>query len=257
MARSYSANNLVRLPRLTARSTARLLHELLRVAGEEKKLPAAIASDRDEMAQAHAELNVELNKNLAGEGDEPPRVRAADTVEDNAFGALFDWLSSFERLPSERHPEADEAAAILQTIFPNGLAFLAIRPTDEWQEAELRLNLIVEKGFDKTIVKLGGKPFLDELAVAHKAYGQVLGITAAKSATEVPILRKARDAALDTVREYVLRVTAHVRKKDPQTAALADRLLEPLRTWKDRTARAGATEGEEPSAPKPGDPSPS
>jgi hypothetical protein len=255
MARSFSANSLVRLPRLSARSAARLLQELLVAASDEKKLPAAIAADRDEMKAAHAELSAELNKRLAGEGEEPPQVRAADSVEDNAFGALFDWLSAWARLPGA--PMAGEVEAILQAVFPRGLAFLAIRPSDEWQEAELRLNLLKEKGFDTTIVKLGGKPFLDELERAHKAYGEALGITTVKTSPEAPALREARDAALDAVREYVLRVTAHVRKKDPQTTALAERLLAPLSVWKDRAARASgqpaapdATPSAEPSPPK-------
>lgn len=250
MARDFSSSSLIQLPRLNAISTARLLTELINAANAEKKLPAAIAPERDELVVAHTGVEAELTKRLLGEGQETPKVRAADSVEDNAFGALFDWLASFARLPDARHPAAAKARAILQAVFPNGLAFLAIAPRDEWQEAELRLGVIAKNGSTKTIHELGGKPFLDELEVAHKAYGEALGITAEKTVTDAPQLRVARDEALDVIREYVLRVMSHVRKKDPQTRALADRLLAPLIHWSDRPTREGAQD-EAPAAEPP------
>ena len=242
VSRPISADTLVTLPRLTAISTARLLQELLSAADAEAKLPAAIIPDRDDLVQTHEALQVELAKRLTGEGEETPVVRAADTVEDNAFGALFDWLKAFARLPAKSHPEATEAATVLHAVFPGGLSFLAVRPHDEWQEAEIRTRLLAEKGHVKTIVQLGGEPFLDEIASAHKAYGAALGITAVKPTIESPAIRVARDNAIDLVRSYVLRVAALVRKSDPETEALSRRLLAPLITWRDRPVKSAAAE---------------
>jgi hypothetical protein len=247
VSRPISAETLVILPRLTAISTARLLQELLSAANAEAKLPAAIVPDRDDLVQSQEALQVELAKRLSGEGEETPVVRAADTVEDNAFGALVDWLKSFARLPATTHPEAVQAATVLHSVFPSGLAFLAVRPHDEWQEAEIRIRLIAEKGYDQTITLLGGKPFLDEIASAHKAYGEALGITVVKVAPEGPAVRVARDNALDLVRSYVLRVAALVRKSAPETEALAQRLLAPLVTWRDRPVKAAAAEAAAPA----------
>jgi hypothetical protein len=244
MSRSFSTSSLVKLPRVSAISAARLLQELLNAANAEKKLPASIADDRDELLTARNILQTALQKRLTGEGEEPPAVRAADLVEDNAFGALFDWLTAWTRLPAEQHPESTEAETVLHAVFPTGLTFLAVRPSDEWQEAELRLRLMAEKGYEKTIVKLGGKSFLDEIKAAHKVYGEVLGITAVKSVQDTPALREARDGALDVVRAYVLGVSAHARKKDAPSAELAERLLAPLSQWKDRRGRGGAAVSE-------------
>src|SRR5262245_12627855 len=133
MPRVFSPSTLVQLPRLSAVSTARLLQELLHAAKAEKKLPASIVADRDELAEAYEVLHGELARRLAGEKDQPPQVRAADVVEDNAFGALFDWLAAWARLPEDRHPEAAAATAVLQGVFPGGLSFLTIQPADEWQ----------------------------------------------------------------------------------------------------------------------------
>jgi hypothetical protein len=234
MSRSFSPSDLIALPRLNAISTARLLYELLKATTEEKKLPASIAADRDELAEAHHTLMAALKKRLVTELGESPQVRAADAVEDNAFGALFDWLRSFARLPEDRHPEALEARAVLQAVFPTNLGFLSISPPDEWQEAETRLQAIADNGYDVTIKKLGGGPFLEELKTAHKVYGEILGITVTRPTTEPLALREAFDAAHEALRSYVLRVSAHVRKSDPSSAELASRLLSPLVHWKDR-----------------------
>ncbi|UQA58679.1 hypothetical protein [Polyangium aurulentum] len=248
MSRSFSSDSLIALPNLTAISTARLMRELLNVAATENALPAAIADDRDALAAAHEVLLIELGKRLEGEGAQKALVRSADRVEDNAFGALSDFLLAFSRLPEDRHPEAAEAQAVHDALFPQGLGFLAIRPADEWQEAETRLRLIQEKGLGTTIAKLGGTPFLVELAAAHKAYGEALGITAVKPEPEAPSVGGAREAALEALRSYVLRVAAHVKKGEPATAALAERLLEPLASYKSRPRKGRAQDASEPPA---------
>lgn len=243
MTRSFEPIDLIALPRLSAISTARLFYELLRAANEEKKLPASIAADRDDLAHGHKALTVVLKQRLSAEGFEAPGVGAADRVEDTAFGALIDWLRAFARLPAERRAEAAVAKVLLQAIVPSGPGFLAIRPPDERQEVETRLRLIAEKGYDQTIRKLGGGPFLDELATAHKAYGKARGIPSVKPLLEPPAVREARGAAHEVLRAYVLRVSAYVRKADPQSAALASRLLSPLIHWNDRPNKAAESEG--------------
>jgi hypothetical protein len=247
--RPISADTLVALPRLSGISTARLVQELLTAAKAEKKLPPFIVPDRDELAVVLEALHVELAKRVSGEGEDTPRVGAADRIEDNAFGALFDFLSSWARLPADQHPESASAASVLQNVFAGGLAFLAVKPHNEWQEAEIRIRLITDKGHEATIEKLGGKPFLAHLAVAHKAYGSALGITTVNQVVESPAIRVARDAAVEVIRGYVLRVAALVRKSDPQSEALSQRLLEPIVNWRESPAKGGAAT--DPAAPAP------
>ena len=247
--RTISADTLVALPRLGGISTARLVTELLTAARAEKKLPPFIVPDRDELTVVLEALQVELARRVSGEGEDTPRVGAADRIEDNAFGALFDFLSAWARLPADQHPESASAASVLRTVFAGGLAFLAVKPHNEWQEAEIRLRLIADKGLDTTIEKLGGKAFLAHLAVVHKAYGEALGITAVNQIVESPAIRVARDAAVEVIRGYVLRVAALVRKNDPQSEALSQRLLAPIVNWRESPAKAGATT--DPAAPAP------
>ncbi|MDC3953653.1 hypothetical protein KEG38_07350 [Polyangium jinanense] len=237
MPRSFSPIQLVSLPRMTAVSTARLLAELLETAFREPMLPAPIADDRTTLSALHETLQVELGKRVVAEGEAPPVVSVVDRIEDNAFGALSDWLLSFKRLPTERHPVAADAAMVHDTLFGQGLGFLRLRAADEWQEAETRMRILKEKGLDLVIEKLGGKPFLDELTFAHTAYGEALGITKPRPASDPPSLGKAQSEAIDALRSYVLRVAAHVRENEPATAELAERLLAPLAQWRDRPSK--------------------
>src|SRR5689334_13096981 len=101
--RSMSADKLVSLPRLSGISAARLVHELLSAAKAESTLPPSIVPDRDELTAVLEALHVELARRVSGEGEDTPRVGAADWVEDNAFGALHAWLSAFARLPAAQH----------------------------------------------------------------------------------------------------------------------------------------------------------
>ncbi|MFT3764121.1 MAG: hypothetical protein QM820_01170 [Minicystis sp.] len=238
MSRHYTAGSIVALPRLDAITVGRLIEELRTAADAEKKLPPSVVEARDEMAEAREGLQVELMRRHAGEGEDTPQVRAADDVEDNAFRALIGFLRAVALLPADRHPESAEAQEILDTVFADGLAFINIRPEKEWEEANIRLGLLESRGYDKTIAKLGGQSFLDELAYAHGKYGEALGISTIPEQQVPPAVRRRFLAAMESVRTYVLRVTAHISRKDPKTAELAERLLKPLAEWKDEKPKA-------------------
>ena len=79
--------------------------------------------------------------------------------------------TSSARTASGATPEAAEAATVLQTVFPDRLSFLSIRPEDEWQEAELRIQEIKDKGGDGLMVKApSGYPIQNPyLAIANRA----------------------------------------------------------------------------------------
>ena len=79
--RTISADTLVALPRLSGISTARLVNELLTAARAEKKLPPFIVPDRDELTAVLEALQVELARRVSGEGEDTPRVGAADRIE--------------------------------------------------------------------------------------------------------------------------------------------------------------------------------
>lgn len=232
MSRAFTVEDILTLPRFTGASAAQLLKELLASARAEAGLPPWLEPDLVDLAEAYAALPDDLTQSHT----EPGRslgAAPADLAEDNAFIALYEWLSAWARLPEAHHPLASAAQLILAAVFPQGRRFLAIRPSDEWQEADRRLKLIEEQGYGVLVAELGGQPFLDELGRVHEAYGQALCQRSDGSGAEASPHREAREAAAEVMRAYVLRVSAHVRPKDPATVALADRLLAPLVRWRD------------------------
>mgnify|MGYP001616666663 CR=1 FL=1 len=76
---------------------------------------------------------------------------------------------------------------------------------------------------------LGGDVFLQALATAHQAYGEALGLTADRAAPAVPArLKEPLLAFQAALRGDVVRIAGQVDEDDPQTVALARKLLAPL-----------------------------
>jgi hypothetical protein len=213
-------------------SAERLLGELIEAANAEHRLPDTLVTERQELERTREALRVELSVTPAGgEGDPSPEIIAADRAEENAFAALSEWLHAFSRLPWDRHPEALDANRAFAEAFPTGPVFVTLRPADSWFEAEQRLRLI-EGNHAATIEKLGGTAFLQEIRAAHKAHGAVLQMHLEAEAIEPPRLHEAREAALDAIRAYVLRVSATVRKIDAESTNVARRLLSPIASFR-------------------------
>ena len=88
--------------------------------------------------------------------------------------------------------------------------------------------MIKTEGLDKQIAKLGGTPFVKHLQEAHIAYGKALGLTSVPATpSETVVLRDPLAALSSALRLYVIKVTAYRDEEDPETVALADRLLRP------------------------------
>lgn len=249
MARSFSADSLVVLPRLTALSATRLLAQLLATAAQEPALPPIIAEARNTLVPARERLETMLAKRAAS--SETPLIRAADMVEDNAFGAFVDWLRAIARLPLDLYPQAEAAQTVLVDVFKDGTGFLKIAPENEWQEAEIRLALLREKDHVDTVLTLGGKPFLDEITRAHKAYGEAVGTTTPKVAPEAPAIRAALDQARQEIRAYVMVVGSRIRREDPESQRMADRLLAPLIHWRRSSSKPAENPADEAPEPAP------
>ena len=105
MARSFSIGELVQLPTLDAASAVTLVKRLLTLAGQHKKLPAAVDKARKRLETGHAELAAALSDRLTVTSGDPRRSQAADQAEDLALSALYDFLTAYSKLP-ESAPES-------------------------------------------------------------------------------------------------------------------------------------------------------
>lgn len=250
MARSYTINDLVQLPRLDAASAVTLVHRLLTLAAQRKRLPAQVDKARKRLQASHRELEAALRERLPAPGGDPQRARLADQAEDLAFSALFDFLSAYSKLPAAL-PESVLASRLLSTLYPDGLRFTQLTYPKEWAEANARLQRIAADKLHRDLKQLGGEVFLLNLQRAHKEYGEALGATVAPAepTAAATLVREPLQRLHEALRAYVLQLSAQADPELPETIELAEELLSPLSEWQGAPSRAAA-------APPPAPPSP-
>lgn len=233
MLRSLRGQDFIQLPSLSEAGTLTLVEELDAAAKHTTKVPSIIFASLGFLLEQAGDLkkHIQIRERAGSAAD--PRARAADRALDDAWGAFQSWLMGWTRLPDRAHPQVREARALYASLFPKGLQFLTLDFRDEWNESQLRLDHIAEAKLDTLIDRLGGGPFLVTLARMHRAYGEALHITPSsrdgkpvdEPDTEVLRLLEQTHMAL---RDYVAQVAATARRNDPESVAIADRLLEPL-----------------------------
>ena len=110
---------------------------------------------------------------------------------------------------------ASRTRATYAALFPKGLQFLTLDFKDEWTESQNRLERIKADAWDLLVGELGGKAFLEAIAVAHQAYGDALHITGRDVVPEPDAL--ARTSLEEThmcLRDYVAQVAAMCRRSE-------------------------------------------
>ncbi len=247
--RTYDPGTLVALPTLKARETLAVGRALVAVARQEPGLPSNVTAAADGVATTIDPLARELGPTEAAAR---PGVRDADRVEDNAYGALVDFVRAFARLPPGEFPQSAQAASVLPVLTDEkqGLGFLTFVPLVEWSEVDTRLKALDARGLAEVVTGLGGGVFLDHLRTSHVAYGLATGGTASLPSDDSPAVRSALDAITVALRYYVVQVVASVHPNAPETAERASKLLRPLTEWQ----RPAATVVTEPPAPDPAPP---
>jgi hypothetical protein len=242
--RSYSAHDIIALPTLSTAAAVALGQGLLTAAKAQSTLPALIAARRTALQTAQDALHQALSQKPQTPAD-PQRARNADIAEDQAWSALHDWMLGWGKV---RGADGDQARAMYAILFPTRLKFTKLQYKLEWAEADARLARIASDGFDAAIEKLGGKPILEQLRVAHREYGDALGITAEGQDAGSSGLREPLRIFTASLRAYVLAVAAHADPADPASITLTEALLAPLHKWQDPASEPATAE---PSAATP------
>ena len=165
-------------------------------------------------------------------------LRPFDNSADVAWGALIDRLAAQAALPVERHPEAAQAAALLDALELRSRSWLALRYNEQWAQGQRRLDRIVQDNLRGAVNALAGAAFLSEVEFAHAAYGEALGITARREDTDdnVAMLPKLR-ALADAIAEYGLQLAAQYRGADADTRRAIVAALRPIDEHRARYAR--------------------
>lgn len=248
MARDFDLNNLIALPQANANQLQVLGQQLEAAArdgqGNPLVLPEAVQVALDDVVVERAALQ----EVLAPEPDSP-EVRALDKLEDNAVAALILILVAWSRVKGQL-PEGELAAGLAAQLgAEQGLAFINIKPRDEFGVVDTKLKAIDAKQLEPQLAQLGLGPLLAHLRDVHGRYGAALGITQAQPAEEQGKVRARYEALREAIKHYVGAVIGSVQRKKPETKALADTLLRPLVSWRSdqpRQSPKGEGEGEPP-----------
>jgi hypothetical protein len=233
--RSFSADDLIQLPRFDAVGAVTLGERLLAVANAEAELPRPIRRAKEALEEDLSTLRLAAQTRLAAAATAgaPAMVAEADRSLDECWTALHDWLTGFSRLPGG-YPECGEARALLEELYPDGLSFILLPYELEWKQSDDRLTRIANETLGERIKKLGGAVFIEALVAAHASYGKLLGLPRLAPSKEggAQTVGEALEGFASTLRVYALKVTAVVEVDEPETAALSKRLLEPLLSWR-------------------------
>jgi len=232
--RSFSVDDLIQLPRFDAVGAVALGDKLCAVAAAEPELPRPIRRAKEALEEDLASPRRAAAARLASAAAESPAIIAeADRNLDGCWTALFDWLTGFSKLPIGT-AEADEAIALLGTLYPDGLSFILLPYELEWNQSDLRLARITVEPLGDRLRALGGGVFITALTKAHTSYGKLLGLPRPTGPATPGALSvaEALDGFAAALRVYALKVTANVEVDEPETGALSKRLLEPLLHWK-------------------------
>ncbi|WP_157068754.1 hypothetical protein [Sandaracinus amylolyticus] len=191
-----------------------------------------------------------------------PDRRAFDAVADASWRALNWALESITLITGTPADDAraTRARAMLERVFPDGLAFTQLTYTSQWAHADRLLAQIDADGLGAELDRLVGAPYLAFIRRAHASYGEALRITEAADAATVGVREPLR-ALQVAVQEYVFALFAEHPPSNPENHPRLRKALAPIdafRASQQRAEPATRPAGPPgPAAPEPAGPPPS
>jgi hypothetical protein len=248
--RTFEAEEIVRLPRMTTADTMALATALLTRAETFATLPAPIAREHGRLRQSLDALRGGTETRVQEQTHSDAR-EVANRFLDAAWGSARWWCKGWTLLPYPEYQSEVASARKLETmLFPDGLRFTQLPFRDQWVQSQARLGLIEKESLASMFAALGGQAILDAVRRAHDEFGRVLGFTnPTVAAPSTVLIGESRDDLKAAMRRYVLQVTAHADPDDPQSQLLADTLLMPIKLWKTRAPAPVDTGDTDESAP--------
>jgi hypothetical protein len=252
--RTFEAEEIVRLPRMTITDSIALGTSLVTRAEAVPELPPGITRALERVRRSLVVLRESAETHVQEQGQSDSNDMW-NRFLDSAWASLRWWCKGWSLLPHPEHAGQVALARRLEAVlFSDGLRFTMLPFRAQWVESQTRLGIVEKDGLDTVITALGGELILTAVRRAHDDFGRALGLTQAAGAPpSTASLRENRDELADMLRRYVLQVAAHADPDDPASMALADDLLLPIKTWKTRTPAPADTgesaEGAPPAAP--------
>lgn len=240
-----------RSPRTNAIQAVALALSLLRRAP--RSAPAAVRKAAKRLRDAVTELQSRrrARRNAPAKKADP---RVINTALDTAWGALRDALAAVARLPRERYPASAEAQRLIDLLFPEALAFLKLEYNAVWVESDETLRAMRQDDTAAALAPLVHADLVAEVARAHKAFGDAVGMTAeVEPAAPAVDVAEALTRVQAAITSYAVQVVAAAEEADEETVtqyrhALAPIIEQRAKARKGAKAEAtddGAEEGEE------------
>lgn len=253
--RTFEADEIVRLPRMSAADVIALTTALITRAEAAGTLPPAIDRELGRVRGGLGTLRAGAETRAQGNGQSDSKEEWNRAL-DAAWAALRWWSKGWSLVPyAENAQQAEDGRTLEALLFPDGLRFTQLPFRTEWVESQTRLGLIEREALAAKIAELGGSAILDAVRKAHADFGRALGLTEVSDVSETSaIMREGMDEVMACLRRYVLQVAAHADPDDPASMTLADQLLLPLRTWKTRAPAPSANDEAPVAEPVPADP---
>lgn len=238
----------LRPPRVDVAQGVALAISLL--AAVPKAAPPSVKKHAKALRKATVDLQERWSerKRADAKGPAPATKLAADNRIDTAWGALKMRLDAVALLPIARTPSAIDAAKLVAALFPEGLAFLAIRMEKEWAQSEELLRRIDADGLAGTIDRLAGPDFLAEVRDAHAAYGVALGITKPLEGADetTTILATPLREMVSAMRKYALQLVASLDADEPLPVGTVRAALAPFDRVREAATKPAQTTPETP-----------
>ena len=227
MTREYSAESMVRIPRVDANHAATLGESVLTAAAA-VTLPVLLEKPREKLRLEVTGLKTELSAQKSA--PTASVTVAADRRLDAAWSGLYNVLTGWAKLPATK-PSSAKAGTLLDVAFSGGLKFAQLAFRSQWAESEARLNALKAEPNATLLRELAAQEFVEEVSEAHRQYGEALGVTAVRPVDEKPEVRARMEAFAKALRAYILHVTAYGASDEPDAPQIAEQLLAPIIEW--------------------------
>lgn len=199
--------------------------------------PPAVVEARDEMILSYSQLRTLWN--AVDEATRNKDLRPMDKATDGVWNSTFQRCETYSSLPADRYPNAARAAALVQTLFPDGMGFLSDGYDQQYAVMDKVIARIVEKGLRGELEAIAGADFVAELFRTHAIYGEAIGATKKKQdRVEAPQLLQPLLGLAKAIGAYSFQVAAwHQGTRDEAVRKTARAALLPIDEYRAAQAR--------------------
>lgn len=154
----------------------------------------------------------------------PLNLRPFDKRFDNGWGCLHDMLSGLARLEGEE--KAARAAKLLERLFADGVAFLALSYERELLHGETLLKRIDDEGLEPEIIDLTDAIVVPYIRSPQPELAEALGLgTSDVERADTRAMADALDKLATSIARYIRILAGETDDRDPASLAIFEKAV--------------------------------